>query len=334
MPTVSICLPTHNRVKVLPEVLRAIREQTFTDYELIIGDDCSTDGTYQYLSSIDWQGLRIVRHPRNLNLFGNLTILFSLARGKYIAIHHDGDVCFPGALATLVNLLENNHAAGFACSACLVIEESGQERIYPLQPEMALFPKEGVMPGPDLIKILYTRIHTPIAPSLSLWRRDIVEEAGGYRPDWGLASDEDLYRRVARVSGVCFHPGPLFRMARRPSDRKAILGGWRGLYTIFEFRRDTALNFCEGGIARKQWLVFRLKLLKQVALWREALARWFWGDMEGMQNALRPELMPSLPSGRPPLCGAEKAILRGLFMILRWTRPLGRRIGNWRHEKG
>ncbi len=333
MAKVTICIPTYNRVQALPEVLDAIRNQTFKDYELIIGDDGSTDGTFEYLSSLNWENLRVVRHEKNVNLYGNLSVLFAMARGRYIAIHHDGDVCFPYALANLVDLLERNPAAGFAHSACIAVEAGRSERVYPLEPEKQLFLGSAVLPGEKLIEILCTRIHTPIASSLSLWRRNVVERAGGYRPDWKLASDEDLYRRVATIAGSCFHPEPLFRMPARLLERRAALGSWSGLYTLYEFRRDTTLRFWQKAPwMQRRWNVCRLSGLKANALIRESVSVWLRGDGEELDLALAWDRVPPLPTGRPPLPLLGKGALRLWIGILRALSPVGVALGRWRRR--
>jgi len=120
-------------------------------------------------------------------------------------------------------------------------------------------------------------------------------------------------------------------MAARPAERKTALGGWRGWYTIYEFRRDTVLHYSVGSRWLRGWRILRLAALKQVTLCTEALSRWLWDDMEGLRRAIQPESLPDLPSGRCPLRPWERKVLRALIEILVWTRPIGRQLGRWRH---
>jgi hypothetical protein len=104
-PFFSICIPQHNRTSFLLEALRVLRDQTFTDFEVCISDDCSTDGReHEILRFFEERRLRGVyyRQPLNLRYDGNLRAALSLASGKY-AILMGNDDCL-AAIDTLNRL--------------------------------------------------------------------------------------------------------------------------------------------------------------------------------------------------------------------------------------
>jgi len=65
VPGVSVVIPSYNRLRSLPRALQSVLRQTFEDIEVIVVDDCSTDGTWDYLQTIHDPRLRIIRHETN-----------------------------------------------------------------------------------------------------------------------------------------------------------------------------------------------------------------------------------------------------------------------------
>jgi len=90
---VSVCLVTYNRAGVLAETIESILNQTFSDFELIISDDCSTDNTETVCRKYAEKDGRIkyFRNEKNLSMPANLNLAISRARGQYIANLHDGE---------------------------------------------------------------------------------------------------------------------------------------------------------------------------------------------------------------------------------------------------
>src|SRR5262245_7281116 len=91
-PTASICLPVFNGDNFVRQTIRSILDQTFTDFELIISDNASTDGTAAICEQFVAQDPRVryYRSDVNRGLAWNFNRAFELARGRYVAwIGHD-----------------------------------------------------------------------------------------------------------------------------------------------------------------------------------------------------------------------------------------------------
>lgn len=329
-PRVSVCIPTYNRRELLAETLESLRRQDYGDYEVIVCDDCSTDGTYEFLCSLKWPRLRVLRNERNLNLPGTMTRLFAEAKGEYIGMQHDHDLYEPSFLTRMVETMDLHPGAGFGCCAYHILDPGGRLVREPHIAEFNLFPATGLLPGSKLIEILTTRVSTPIPAMGTMFRRADVEEAGGYRPDWYLAADEDLYRRVAAISDVAFCREQLFAMRSRPAERHHVLGGWKGIYTLHEFRTDTARRFLRRGSWGRRVNVLRLVLLHYKSLWRESVVLWLRGDRARLKDALNTEAIPTLPTRRRLLTPTERCVLRAWLSLLAASRTLGHAIGNQR----
>jgi abequosyltransferase len=111
-PRISLTIPTFNRASYLAETLEAILPQ-FTaiapeDAELIISDNCSPDNTAEVVASFRERGLRIeyIRNETNIGSDGNFAQCLRLARGQYCWVMGDDDILLPGAIPSLLSLLD------------------------------------------------------------------------------------------------------------------------------------------------------------------------------------------------------------------------------------
>ena len=334
LPLVSVCIPTFNR-RDLPELtLESISKQTFRDFELIVCDDCSIDGTFEFLTSLHWPCLRVLRNPTNLNLPGTMKRLFLEARGRYVGMQHDHDLYQPGFLEGMIHLMERNPTAGFGCCAFNMI---GDDNLIADPPAdwFEFYPRSGTRLATRLLLPWLLGFFTPIPAMGTMFGRDIVKQCGGYRSDWSIAADEDLYRRVASISDVAFSRERLFTIRPRPEDRHSILGGWKSIYTLHEFRADTTRNYLKASGLRKRFNLIRLRMLRLHALLRECASLSLRGQYDQLEAATRTDGTPGLPSS-PSLSFAERTILQTSRAVLKflcstfrsWIQPRApRRVG-------
>lgn len=117
-PLVSIVLPTYNRPGLLRRALWCIKEQTFTDYEVIVVNDagCKIDAVIEeYEDEFDlWHS----EHSENKGLAGSRNTGIHAAYGKYITYQDDDDIWFPEHLEVLVDHLESIPSARAAYTDC------------------------------------------------------------------------------------------------------------------------------------------------------------------------------------------------------------------------
>ena len=250
-----------------------------------------------------------------------MTRLFSEARGKYIGMQHDHDLYEPEFLEKMVEMMERRKTAGFGCCAFTIIDGDDGQLNVPSR-WFDFYPESGLRRGNEVIEALATQVFTPIPAMGTIFRKDVVELSGGYRPDWYIAADEDLYRRVASISDVAFSRECLFRIRPRPMDRKAILGGSKSIYTLHEFRVDTTKKYLEAGRLKKQYNLARLRLLRLGALLKECASLYLRGQHRELESAVSVDNVPQLPVPSPSLCLLEKVTLRSLISILKAISPI------------
>ena len=90
IPEISVLMPVYNCQPYIEESVNSILNQTFTDFEFIIIDDCSTDGTFEYLQSLTDPRIKLIRKTENTGYTISLNMGLDIAQGKYIA-RMDGD---------------------------------------------------------------------------------------------------------------------------------------------------------------------------------------------------------------------------------------------------
>jgi glycosyltransferase involved in cell wall biosynthesis len=250
-PFVSVVLPTRNRAALARRAVYSVLAQSYSDLELIVIDDGSTDGTSSMLSSIDDRRLQVIRNERNVGVSAARNLGIQRARGELVAFQDDDDLWFAHKLERQVDALKQAPADTCWClcgfvrqlpSACEYI--GGSERYAELDfaAGASRSRRDG---GSD-----WSLIATPA------WvvERAMLERVGGFDERMATYEDWELGIRLDQVCRRTFVDEPLFLQ-----DRSA--GG--GL-TRVERTRATAL---------------RIIMEKHEALWRsrpDVLARHYF----------------------------------------------------------
>ena len=110
-PLVSVFMATYNQEKLVVEAIESVLAQDFDDWELVIGDDCSTDNTNVILESYREKyskKIKVIRNPVNLGITGNCNVILKNCIGKYIAFLDGDDIFLPGKLSKQIALMELN----------------------------------------------------------------------------------------------------------------------------------------------------------------------------------------------------------------------------------
>lgn len=127
-PTVSIGIPLHNHENYVGEAIESILAQTLGDFELIISDNASTDGSYEVCvkyAAAD-NRIRLFRNDRNLGAAPNMNLVFQRARGRYFKWAHSDDLMLPRFLDRTVTVLESDESASCCTAMASWIDDDGQ----------------------------------------------------------------------------------------------------------------------------------------------------------------------------------------------------------------
>ena len=98
VPEITIITPVWNGLPYIKECVQSVLSQDFTSWELLIGDNGSTDGTRDYLDQLNDPRIRVFKHEKNRGIFGNLNFLFAEAKGPIAYILCADDYFYPGGL--------------------------------------------------------------------------------------------------------------------------------------------------------------------------------------------------------------------------------------------
>ena len=120
-PKVSVCIPTYNRANILPYAVESVLSQTYTNFELIICDDASTDGTAEAVSRWSDSRIRYIQHPQNIQRSRNMRSGYDAAKGEYFVKFDDDDALTPTFLEKAVAVLDARPDVDFVCSDHWVI---------------------------------------------------------------------------------------------------------------------------------------------------------------------------------------------------------------------
>jgi len=197
MPKVSVCIPTFNTARYLPEAVQSVLDQEFTDYELVVYDDASTDGTPDLVRRWSGSRLRYVRSDRNLGQAGAWNRCVELARGEYVALLHADDRYLPGFLAERVSTLESHPHVGLAFGSVMLIDEHGA----PVG-ERRLSTQSFILPAREFLTTLL--LDCVIYPPSVVARRECYDTVGPFndRHFWGI--DWEFWLRLSARFGVAY----------------------------------------------------------------------------------------------------------------------------------
>ncbi len=191
VPTVSVLMTTWNGTGFIAEAIASVLAQTFTDFELIVVDDGSTDATPRLLAGIGDPRLRVLRQAVNGGVVAARNIGFLAARGRYVAALDHDDLSRPARLARQVAYLETHPAVALVATE-IEIEAGGRRRA----------PDHPAGGDPTLMRWLL-HVDNPLTWSSVMLRADAVRRLGAFmRPDHELADDFDLYHRLLTVGEI------------------------------------------------------------------------------------------------------------------------------------
>ena len=113
MASVSIILPVYNGIKYLDQSVDSVLKQDFLDFEFLIIDDCSTDGSWEYLLLLKDERIRLYKNEQNMGLFFNLNFLIKKANSPIIKLWSQDDVLYDNCLKEVVDFQRRHPEVGF-----------------------------------------------------------------------------------------------------------------------------------------------------------------------------------------------------------------------------
>jgi len=206
-PTVSVVLPVYNCERYVGAAIESILAQSFSDYELLIIDDGSTDATPKILATYKDHHIRHYRHD-NRGLAATLNFGIEIARGRYIARQDQDDLSMPQRLERQVAHLEAHRGCALLGSWAQIMEIDYLSDRHHRHPTQNAELKYGLL------------FNNPFVHSSVMLRRDAVRAIGGYTTDPLRQPPEDyeLWSRLARKHEIANLPEVLLKYREIPGS--------------------------------------------------------------------------------------------------------------------
>ena len=189
MPRVSIVIPVYNRQSYLTFAVESVLRQTYTDWELIISDDGSTDGTLEMAHNFALHDSRIrVLTAEHKGVVHALIAGFGAATGEFIGQLDSDDLLEPQAVELTVKALDEDEACGMVYTNYIDIDKNGRK----MRPGNRCF----ILYSPERMLIDFMTFH------FRLIRKSVYNKIGGFNTQFNNLEDWDLCLRLSEVTTI------------------------------------------------------------------------------------------------------------------------------------
>ncbi len=200
-PLVSVIIPAFNRVKYIDQTIQCVLDQTYSNVELIVVDDGSSDGTYDKILSYG-DKINVLIHPGHTNKGQSASINLGIkkAQGEYIIILDSDDYWELNKLEIQVNYLQEHKDVGLVYTNGYGVDASG-DIIYPIHKK-----DHREINDKDLV-LLDCYFSLPVN---SLVRKNIYNKVGLFEEGYRAAQDHDMLIRISEITKFAYLPDFLF----------------------------------------------------------------------------------------------------------------------------
>jgi hypothetical protein len=206
MADVSVVIPTHNRRRLLGQTLWSALAQRGVDFEVLVVDDGSTDGTADGVAALGDHRVRLLRHEPSRGVASARNTGVAAARGAWVAFLDDDDLWAPDKLA---RQLEAVRAAGCDWVYAGAVEVDGAGRLLGGSPP----------PSPAMLLTQLTRRNPmPAGSSNVMAHATLLTDVGGFDPTLRHLADWDLWLRLARQARPAWVAAPLVAYRIHPAQ--------------------------------------------------------------------------------------------------------------------
>jgi len=202
-------MPVHNALPFLDESITSILGQTLTEFEFVIYDDGSTDGSTEVLR--EWSRkesrIRLFESNTRLGLSGSSNAVVSKARAAIVARMDADDISHPDRLKRQWEIIDNHPEIAVVGTLCVGIDEVGRE----------------VRPR-DRWRLVGRSAYIPFPHGSVMFRRDVFDQVGGYARGTERGEEQVLFARMLARGSVVTLPDILYRY-RYHSRNATLLNG-------------------------------------------------------------------------------------------------------------
>jgi glycosyltransferase involved in cell wall biosynthesis len=215
-PLLSVVMPVYNAAPFLDESIGSIVNQTFTDFEFVILDDGSTDGSGKILR--DWETrddrIRLFRSDRNLGLSGSSNLVVAKAKAPILARMDADDISHPDRLRRQWEIIKSRPDVVVVGTLCQGIDAAGQ-----------------VTRPRDRWRLVRRSRYTPFPHGSVMFRRAGFDAIKGYDEHFSVGEDQDFFYRLNAVGKVITLPDALYQF-RYHLENTTLISGGQAVHTV------------------------------------------------------------------------------------------------------
>ncbi len=213
-PRFSVVIPTFNHAEFLRNALRSVLEQSFTDFDIWVINNLSTDHTVEVVNGFNDPRIHLMEFSNNGIIGASRNVGTKASSGDYVAFLDSDDVWHANKLETVSKAIADDPEAGVICHSQMILREGRQSGT--------------VMAGPPKgrkgeLFDYWVRNGNTLTPSAAVVRRQSLESVGGFSEDPSLATveDTDLWLRLAKDHKFVFLPDILGDYNMYPNSSSA-----------------------------------------------------------------------------------------------------------------
>ncbi|WP_082129461.1 glycosyltransferase family 2 protein [Mycobacterium haemophilum] len=281
-PRVSVVVPAYNSVAFIDTTMRSILAQTFNDFELVVSDHSSNDGTWEALQHYTADPrVRLSRLAPGGGAPANFNAVTNLATGEFVKLVCGDDVLYPDCLAMQVAALVAHPSAVLAASSRDIIDAVGTL----VMRDRGLKGLSGEIAGDEAIRRT-VRAGTTIfgEPVSVLFRRSVLADAGGWDSHVSYVIDLATCCAVLLLGNLVTVPGPLAAFRLSQSQWSVQLVHAQADQAIGLFRELAATH---PGLLKRRDLLVGSARARMNALGRRVVYRWLGSRMGSDSHAGR-----------------------------------------------
>lgn len=207
MPKVSVIISTYNGDRHLVESVGSITNQTFSDFELIIVDDGSTDRTRDLLNTFHDPRIRVLTNQQNFGIALSQNRAVSTATGEYLALMDHDDISLPHRLETQVDFLDSYPTTGMLSTNSVNIDKDNHVT------SEARYPTDEIEFAWNTLILGCPNVHTTL-----MIRKSEFDRTGGYGDQFRFACDYDLISRLILTTKAAHLDEPLVKWRAHASS--------------------------------------------------------------------------------------------------------------------
>jgi len=193
-PVVSVLLPVHNGLPYIEETIASVLSQSFKEWELVVGNNASTDGTVEAVAKFKDPRIKIISHSENLGISKNWDFLLQLTQAKYACILGADDIFSPDHLERKISLLEQKTDSPYVHGAVQFIDSQGNKlpgddfKLAPIEHRSVTLPR--------FLKVNFVNITSVVFRMAAIHQNNL-----SFEPRYALMMDWALLLKLAMLGG-------------------------------------------------------------------------------------------------------------------------------------